>query len=98
VKKKQLAWWLDAHRRYFARQAAREWFELDDDILTVSNAFEVVEIETSRCLGGCPRQRDGQSAHPLEDPRTRVSLRLIGLVGGSGLVGLAGAIAGSAAC
>ena len=29
----------------------------------------------SRCLGGCPRQRDGQSAHALEDPRTRVSLR-----------------------
>jgi nucleotide-binding universal stress UspA family protein len=25
-------------------------------------------------LGGCPRQRDGQSAHALEDPRSRVSL------------------------
>jgi MFS family permease len=24
-KKGEHAWWLDAHRRYFARQAAREW-------------------------------------------------------------------------
>src|SRR5262249_50110601 len=23
-------WWLDAHRRYFARQASRQGFELDD--------------------------------------------------------------------
>ena len=30
----------------------------------------------SRCLGGCTRQRDGQSAHALEDPRARVSLRV----------------------
>jgi hypothetical protein len=29
----------------------------------------------SRRPGGCPRQRDGQSAHALEDPRTRVSVR-----------------------
>jgi uncharacterized protein YhfF len=35
-------WWLDAHHRYFARQAAREGFELDDDILTVFERFEVV--------------------------------------------------------
>jgi uncharacterized protein YhfF len=28
-------WWLHAHRRYFARQANREGFEIDDDILTV---------------------------------------------------------------
>jgi uncharacterized protein YhfF len=35
-------WWLDAHRRYFARQASREPFELDDDILTVFERFEVV--------------------------------------------------------
>ena len=35
-------WWLDAHRRYFARQAAREGFELDDDIVTVFERFEVV--------------------------------------------------------
>jgi hypothetical protein len=41
-------WWLDAHRRDFARQAAREWFELDDDILTVFDRFEVVEIEATR--------------------------------------------------
>jgi 3-oxoacyl-[acyl-carrier protein] reductase len=44
-KKGELAWWLDAHRRYFAWQAPREWFELDDDILTVFDRFEVVEIE-----------------------------------------------------
>ena len=30
------------HRRYFARQASRERFELDDDILTVFERFEVV--------------------------------------------------------
>jgi uncharacterized protein YhfF len=35
-------WWLDAHRRYFARQAGREGFEFDDDILTVFERFEVV--------------------------------------------------------
>jgi uncharacterized protein YhfF len=35
-------WWLDAHRRYFARQASRERFELDDDILAVFERFEVV--------------------------------------------------------
>jgi uncharacterized protein YhfF len=28
-------WWLDAHRRYFARQSTREGFEIDDEILTV---------------------------------------------------------------
>jgi len=35
-------WWLDAHRRYFARQASREGFELNDEILTVFERFEVV--------------------------------------------------------
>jgi uncharacterized protein YhfF len=35
-------WWLDAHRRYFARQATREGFEIDDEILTVFEHFEVV--------------------------------------------------------
>ena len=35
-------WWLDAHRRYFARQAMREGFEIDDEILTVLARFEVV--------------------------------------------------------
>jgi uncharacterized protein YhfF len=35
-------WWLDAHRRYFARQAMREGFEIDDEILTVLERFEVV--------------------------------------------------------
>jgi uncharacterized protein YhfF len=35
-------WWLDAHRRYFARQATRERFEIDDAILTVFERFEVV--------------------------------------------------------
>jgi hypothetical protein len=32
----------DAHRRYFARQASSERFELDDEILTVFERFEVV--------------------------------------------------------
>ena len=31
-----------AHRRYFARQANREGFEIDDEILTVLQRFEVV--------------------------------------------------------
>src|SRR5690348_10869227 len=28
-------WWLDAHRRYFARQASREGLELNDETVTV---------------------------------------------------------------
>jgi hypothetical protein len=51
--KHELAWWLDARRRYFARQASREGFELDDDILTVFERFDVVwplNVRTpSRC-------------------------------------------------
>jgi uncharacterized protein YhfF len=35
-------WWLDAHHRYFSRQASREGLELDDDILSVFERFEVV--------------------------------------------------------
>jgi len=36
-------WWLDDHRRYFARRAACEGFEIDDDSrLTVFERFEVV--------------------------------------------------------
>jgi hypothetical protein len=35
-------WWFDAHRRYFARQAARDGFEAGDDIVTVFERFEVV--------------------------------------------------------
>jgi uncharacterized protein YhfF len=35
-------WWLNAHRRYFGRQARQEGFEIDDEILTVFERFEVV--------------------------------------------------------
>jgi uncharacterized protein YhfF len=42
-------WWLDAHRRYFARQASRERFELDDDILAVFERFE--GRVAARCRG-----------------------------------------------
>jgi uncharacterized protein YhfF len=35
-------WWLDPRRRYFARQASREGFELNDEIPTVFERFEVV--------------------------------------------------------
>jgi uncharacterized protein YhfF len=35
-------WWLAAHRRYFGRQASREGFEFDDDVLAVFERFEVV--------------------------------------------------------
>jgi uncharacterized protein YhfF len=34
-------WWMAAHRRYFGRQASREGFQFDDDILTVFERFEV---------------------------------------------------------
>ena len=63
-KKGELAWWLDAHRRYFARQAAREWFELDDDILTVLDRFEMVEIDATG-LGRVrpPRRRSAPSRY-----------------------------------
>lgn len=36
------AWWLDAHRRCFGRQAAREGFALTDQIKTVFERFVVV--------------------------------------------------------
>jgi len=35
-------WWLDAHRRYCPREATHEGFEIDDEILTVFERFEVV--------------------------------------------------------
>jgi uncharacterized protein YhfF len=35
-------WWLDAHRRFFARQAAREGFEFHDRIETVFERFALV--------------------------------------------------------
>jgi uncharacterized protein YhfF len=35
-------WLVAAHRRYFGRQASREGFDFDDDILTVFERFEVV--------------------------------------------------------
>jgi len=37
-----LAWWLEAHRQYFARQAAREGFEMHDRIETILERFTVV--------------------------------------------------------
>jgi uncharacterized protein YhfF len=35
-------WWLAAHRRYFGQQTARVGFDLQDDIETVFERFEVV--------------------------------------------------------
>lgn len=35
-------WWLDAHREYFRRQAAREGFTMHDGIETVFERFEIV--------------------------------------------------------
>jgi uncharacterized protein YhfF len=35
-------WWLDAHRRYFARQAVRDGFEMHDTIDAVFERFEIV--------------------------------------------------------
>jgi len=37
-----LAWWLKSHRAYFARQAAREGFEMHDRIETILERFTVV--------------------------------------------------------
>jgi uncharacterized protein YhfF len=36
------AWWLDAHHRYFQRQADREGFSMHDEIETVFERFELV--------------------------------------------------------
>jgi uncharacterized protein YhfF len=35
-------WWLAAHRRYFARQALRDGFEMHDTIEAVFERFEIV--------------------------------------------------------
>lgn len=35
-------WWLDAHRRYFARQAEREGFVMHDRMEAVFERFEIV--------------------------------------------------------
>jgi uncharacterized protein YhfF len=35
-------WWLSAHRRFFGRRAAAEGFEMDDEIETMFERFEVV--------------------------------------------------------
>jgi uncharacterized protein YhfF len=37
-----LAWWLDAHRRYFRRQGEREGFVFDDSLPVVLERFIVV--------------------------------------------------------
>ncbi len=37
-----LAWWLDAHRDYFARRAAREGFHMHDRIEVILERFAVV--------------------------------------------------------
>lgn len=36
------AWWLDAHRRFFRRQAAREDFVMHDEIETIFERFRLV--------------------------------------------------------
>lgn len=38
---KTLAWWLDAHRAFFRREAAREGFEYSDDMLVCCERFEL---------------------------------------------------------
>jgi uncharacterized protein YhfF len=39
---RSLAWWLDAHRRFFARRCARLGVTFSDDVLTVFERFELV--------------------------------------------------------
>jgi hypothetical protein len=51
--RRKLAWGLDAHRRYFARQAAREGFELDDReeaAVELANIPDTRELRTSASL------------------------------------------------
>ena len=50
-------WRLDAHRRYFARQAMREGLDIDDEILTVFERFQVVwplDVADLRRHGNAP--------------------------------------------
>jgi len=35
-------WWLEAHRRFFARRAAEQGFQMHDEIETVFERFEIV--------------------------------------------------------
>jgi uncharacterized protein YhfF len=46
-----LDWWLAGHRRYFARQAARDGFKMHDEIETVFERFEVVWPPPARGAG-----------------------------------------------
>lgn len=39
---RSLAWWTSAHKRYFARQGAREGFSVDDSTEVVLERFKVV--------------------------------------------------------
>jgi uncharacterized protein YhfF len=55
--------WLGAHRRYFARQSARDGFELSEDILTVFERFEVVwPLDWAVMITGPRNRREG--IHP----------------------------------
>jgi uncharacterized protein YhfF len=54
-------WWLDAHRRYFARQASREGFELDDDILSNASRWCGRSMSRIRPPG---RKSTGRISHP----------------------------------
>jgi uncharacterized protein YhfF len=44
-------WWLDAHRRYFARRASRDGFEMRDTIEAVFERFEIVWPEPAATSG-----------------------------------------------
>jgi uncharacterized protein YhfF len=54
-----LAWWLDAHRRFFRRRCADLGVPFSDDLPTVFERFELV----------WPRQRVGESKHQGDGPR-----------------------------
>jgi len=51
------AWWLRAHRAYFARQAAREGFAFDDTIDTVFERFDLVWPPDAVGIGAIPPRR-----------------------------------------
>ena len=68
-------WWLDAHRRYFARQATREGFEMDDEILAVFERFEVVwPLDVAMgSTGRLQRRPDEGQLTPGLQHRTRIA-------------------------
>src|ERR1700720_4420279 len=69
-------WWLDAHRRYFARQASCEGFEIDETSLSCSSASRLYGRLMSR-IRPLGRKSTGRTSdlprHGRGDPDLNVS-------------------------